>query len=240
MVLIGPGDRLRFPVRDGAQQQGHGGLSERLDPVERTVTKQRQRHPRQERVLARAGGCGHRALGAGAVVVVVVAAEYVGIEPRPFGVIGRAATARIEGVAGGAQADEGSATFEESLQVVHLIGRESRNQDISGSIITETMHERKKVMFMNADAVVALPGGPGTLDELFEVLTWRQLGLHSKPILLLNTLNYWDPLVGLIDTVIARGFADASFAGFLTTCQTPGEVIGALRERLCWRSSSTQ
>ena len=68
----------------------------------------------------------------------------------------------------------------------HLRVREVGKRDLSTFVVTETMHERKKVMFMNADAIVALPGGPGTLDELFEVLTWRQLGLHEKPVFLLN------------------------------------------------------
>jgi uncharacterized protein (TIGR00730 family) len=76
------------------------------------------------------------------------------------------------------------------------------------------MHERKKVMFMNADAIVALPGGPGTLDELFEVLTWRQLGLHTKPVLLLNTGGYWDPLIALIEHTVAQDFAPAEFLGY--------------------------
>jgi len=64
----------------------------------------------------------------------------------------------------------------------HLVDMEVGKTDLTSYIITETMHERKKVMFMNSDAVVLLPGGAGSLDELFEVLTWGQLGLHSKPI----------------------------------------------------------
>ena len=71
-------------------------------------------------------------------------------------------------------------------------------------------------MFMNADAVVMLPGGAGSLDEFFEALTWRQLGLHEKPILLLNTEGYWDPLMALMRHVIAQGFADASLLDFVT------------------------
>lgn len=78
------------------------------------------------------------------------------------------------------------------------------------------MHERKKVMIMNADAVVVLPGGPGSLDELFEALTWRQLGLHDKPILVMNVDGYWDALHTLLDQVIDAGFADASLARFIT------------------------
>lgn len=91
---------------------------------------------------------------------------------------------------------------------VHLLGRERSRRDTSGFVVTEDMHERKKVMFMNSDAVVVLPGGAGSLDEFFEVLTWAQIGLHGKPILLLDVEGYWQPLVGLIDHVIAEGFAD--------------------------------
>jgi uncharacterized protein (TIGR00730 family) len=91
---------------------------------------------------------------------------------------------------------------------VHLLGRERVERDRSAMVITEDMHERKKVMFMNSDAVVVLPGGAGSLDEFFEVLTWAQIGLHGKPILLLDVDGYWQPLVGLIDHVIAEGFAD--------------------------------
>ncbi|MES2548513.1 MAG: LOG family protein, partial [Pseudomonadota bacterium] len=67
-----------------------------------------------------------------------------------------------------------------------------------------------KVMFMNSDAAVVLPGGAGSLDEFFEVLTWAQIGLHSRPLLLLDVAGYWQPLLALIEHVIAEGFADAS------------------------------
>lgn len=98
---------------------------------------------------------------------------------------------------------------------VHLLDREVGKRDLDTFIITETMHERKKVMFMNADAVVMLPGGAGSLDELFEALTWRQLGLHNKPIFVLNTKGFWDPLLVLIDHFIAEGFADPSLRDFI-------------------------
>lgn len=96
---------------------------------------------------------------------------------------------------------------------IHLLGRERGNRDLASMVVTEDMHERKKVMFMNSDAVVVLPGGAGSLDEFFEVLTWAQIGLHRKPILLLDVEGYWQPLLGLIDHVIAEGFADASLKG---------------------------
>ncbi|WP_146346971.1 LOG family protein [Phaeobacter marinintestinus] len=114
----------------------------------------------------------------------------------------------------------------------HLVDWEVGKTDLTRYIVTETMHERKKVMFMNADAVVVLPGGAGSLDELFEALTWRQLGLHSKPIVILNSGGYWDTLKALIDHVIAQGFADASLADFLSWADTPDDAMRNLRVAL--------
>lgn len=96
---------------------------------------------------------------------------------------------------------------------IHLLGRERTARGMSSLVVTEDMHERKKVMFMNSDAAVVLPGGAGSLDEFFEVLTWAQIGLHRKPILLLDAEGYWQPLLRLIDHVISEGFADASLKG---------------------------
>ena len=90
------------------------------------------------------------------------------------------------------------------------------------------MHERKKVMFMNSDAIALLPGGAGSLDEFFEVLTWAQLGLHSKPIVLINTNDYWDLLLALLDHVIAQGFAKNSVKDFFKIAATPEEAIKLL------------
>lgn len=111
---------------------------------------------------------------------------------------------------------------------VHLLDLEVGKRDLDTFIITETMHERKKVMIMNANAVVMLPGGAGSLDELFEALTWRQLGLHNKPIFILNTEGFWDPLLALIDHFIAEGFADPSLRGFIQ----PVPDIASLEEAL--------
>jgi uncharacterized protein (TIGR00730 family) len=112
----------------------------------------------------------------------------------------------------------------------HLLKREAHlGEAVYGDrIVTETMHERKKVMLMNADAVVVLPGGAGSLDEFFEVLTWAQLGLHSKPIVLLNVAGYWDPLIGLIGHVIDRGFANPSLRDLFTLAQSAEQAIGTL------------
>lgn len=110
----------------------------------------------------------------------------------------------------------------------HLMDWEVGKRDLDTFIITETMHERKKVMIMNADAVVMLPGGAGSLDEFFEALTWRQLGLHGKPIIMLDTAGYWDPLIALLDHIIAQGFADASLRDFVTVVYD----VAALQDRL--------
>lgn len=114
----------------------------------------------------------------------------------------------------------------------HLLNREVGKTDLTSFIITETMHERKKVMIMNADAVVVLPGGPGSLDEFFEALTWRQLGLHDKPILVMNVDGYWDKLRALMDHTTDQGFADPSLLEFVTWVDTPEATMEALRDTL--------
>ncbi|KAJ55656.1 decarboxylase [Actibacterium mucosum KCTC 23349] len=112
---------------------------------------------------------------------------------------------------------------------VHLFKKEVGKRDLSTFVVTENMHERKKVMYMNSDAIVMLPGGAGSLDEFFEVLTWRQLGLHNKPILLMNTQGYWDPLLALMDHYINEGFAEADMRGFVQEFATVPELMTALK-----------
>jgi len=97
--------------------------------------------------------------------------------------------------------------------------------------IVQTMHERKMLMFEKSDAVIALPGGPGTLDELMEVLTWRQLGLHGRPVVLVNPAGYWDPLLTLLDNVVESGFADRSFLGYLSVVRRSTSAVDQM-ERL--------
>ncbi|MGY6632187.1 MAG: LOG family protein [Alkalilacustris sp.] len=102
----------------------------------------------------------------------------------------------------------------------------------AGVVVTETMHERKKVMFVNSDAIVVLPGGAGSLDEFFEVLTWRQLGLHAKPIFLVDIDGYWGPLRGLLDHVVAAGFAAPSLLDFVRPVPDIATLGDALRTEL--------
>lgn len=114
----------------------------------------------------------------------------------------------------------------------HLVDWEVAKRDIDALVVTDTMHMRKKLMLDNADAVLALPGGPGTLDELVEVLTWRYLGLHEKPTVLLNVEGYWDPLIALFAHFDTEGFASRDFGRYLTVVATPAEAMRALRAAL--------
>ncbi|MDE1131548.1 MAG: TIGR00730 family Rossman fold protein [Ascidiaceihabitans sp.] len=134
----------------------------------------------------------------------------------------------LMGTVARAAQDAGGDTFGVIPQ--HLVDWEVGKTDLTTYIVTETMHERKKVMFMNCDAVVVLPGGAGSLDELFEALTWRQLGLHSKPIYLLNTNGYWGPLISLMNHVVTQGFADASLLDYITVVPDAAAATLALRD----------
>ena len=110
----------------------------------------------------------------------------------------------------------------------HLVDWEVGKSDLDECFVTETMHERKKLMFDRSDAVIAMPGGPGTLDELIEVLTWRQLGLHAKPIVLVNLAGYWEPLLRLIDHTVGHGFAEERFRTFLTVVPDAASAVDAV------------
>lgn len=114
----------------------------------------------------------------------------------------------------------------------HLMGPEQGKRDLTQLVITEDMHERKKVMFMNSDAIVVLPGGAGSLDEFFEVLTWAQIGLHAKPIFLLDSQGYWQPLIGLLDHIVAQGFADAGIHRLYAALPEVTGLEAALRAAL--------
>ena len=96
-------------------------------------------------------------------------------------------------------------------------------------VVTRSMHNRKMAMFKRSDAFVVLPGGPGTLDEFFEVLTWRQLRFHDKPIVLVESNGYWKPLIGLIEWIIRNGYARASFRRLFKVVATVDDVLPALR-----------
>ncbi len=107
---------------------------------------------------------------------------------------------------------------------------EGAHPGLSRIEIVDTMHTRKRKMSELADAFIILPGGFGTLDELFEILTWRQLQMHDKPIVIVNTNNYWTPLKLLISNVIEEKFATPAHATFAKFVASPDEAISALTD----------
>ena len=95
-------------------------------------------------------------------------------------------------------------------------------------VVTADMHQRKQIMSDMADAVIALPGGVGTLEELLETLTWRQLGLVKVPVIILNTLGYYDPLLAMLRHSIDEGFMKPSHDQLWQVAATPAEAIALL------------
>lgn len=108
-----------------------------------------------------------------------------------------------------------------------LVDREIAHAALSDLRIVATMHERKALMSELADAFIALPGGFGTIDELVEVLTWAQLGLHSKPCGLLNVNGYFDHLLAFADHAHGEGFLSAPHRAMLNVGQTPRGLLDA-------------
>ena len=94
--------------------------------------------------------------------------------------------------------------------------------------VVGSMHERKARMADLADGFAALPGGLGTLDELFEILTWRQLGLHTKPIALVEVGGFWDPLAGLLDGLVAASLVPTAARAELRRVRDAGEFLDLL------------
>ena len=109
-----------------------------------------------------------------------------------------------------------------------LVSKELAHAKLTELHVVETMHERKAKMVDLSDAFVALPGGFGTFDELFEVLTWAQLGIHEKPIALLDAEGYYQPLVAMVDSAIRAGFVPEDQRALLLIEPTPARVLDAL------------
>ena len=97
-------------------------------------------------------------------------------------------------------------------------------------IVTADMHQRKHMMSEMADAVIAMPGGVGTFEELLETLTWRQLGIVKTPVIILNTLGYYDPLLAMLQHAIDEGFMKPSHNRLWAVASTPAEAIASLED----------
>ncbi len=110
-----------------------------------------------------------------------------------------------------------------------LVDRELAHKQVKDMHIVPGMHERKAVMAELSDAFAALPGGYGTADELFEILTWAQLKLHKKPIGLLNQAGFFDPLLAWLDRALADGFIKPAHRRLLVQSAEPDELLQRLR-----------
>ena len=110
----------------------------------------------------------------------------------------------------------------------HLARLEVAHEGLTETVVTEDMFRRKQIMIDRSDGFIVLPGGYGTLDEFFEVLTWKQLGLHDKPVIVLDTEGFWTPLLALVDHVSADGFAPPAAPGLATVVRSTEELFRVL------------
>jgi uncharacterized protein (TIGR00730 family) len=113
----------------------------------------------------------------------------------------------------------------------HLVSHEVAHQGLTELRVVGSMHERKRLMFELSDGFIALPGGLGTLEELLEIATWGQLGLHRKPIGVLDVRGYFAGLVSLLDHAVAEGFLQPRHRELLLLDGNAASLLGRLAER---------
>lgn len=126
-----------------------------------------------------------------------------------------------------------TAVAAQGAPVTGVIPNALKRRELSGETVGElipvaSMNERKLIMARLSDAFVAMPGGFGTMDELFEMVTWGQLGIQSKPIGLLNTNGYWDPLLAWVDHALAEGFIRAPHRDLMVVAESAAELLDRL------------
>lgn len=110
-----------------------------------------------------------------------------------------------------------------------LVNREVAYSGLADLRIVSSMHERKALMADLADAFLALPGGLGTIEELFEIVTWAQLGIHRKPTTLLDVDGYFRPLTAFLDHMVSEGFISEANRDLVLVCRRPDEILETLR-----------
>ncbi len=115
--------------------------------------------------------------------------------------------------------------------------QEWNHNGLTELIVTETMHERKQKMAFMSDAAVALPGGCGTFEELLEVITWKQLGIFTKPIIIVNINGYYDPLIAMLHKAIDEKFMRELHRGIWTVVNSADEIIPAIMNAPAWDKS---
>jgi hypothetical protein len=109
-----------------------------------------------------------------------------------------------------------------------MVEAERAHTGVTDLRIVDTMHQRKAMMVDLSDAFIAAPGGFGTLDELFETITWAQLGIHRKPVGLLNTDGFYDGLIGFLDRTVEAGFIQPRFRGLIQVDADPARLLEKL------------
>jgi uncharacterized protein (TIGR00730 family) len=115
--------------------------------------------------------------------------------------------------------------------------QEWHHDGLNELIVTETMHERKEKMAFMSDAAVALPGGCGTFEELLEVITWKQLGIFTKPIIIVNINGYYDPMIAMLHKAIDEKFMRELHRDIWTVVDSAEEVISAIKNAPAWDKS---
>lgn len=112
-----------------------------------------------------------------------------------------------------------------------------QHKGLTELIVTETMHDRKQKMAFLSDAAIALPGGCGTLEELLEVITWKQLGIFTKPIIIVNTNGYYDGLISVLHRAVDENFMRDIHRDIWTVVNEPEEVLDAINNAPHWDSN---
>lgn len=142
------------------------------------------------------------------------------------GVVYGGATVGVMGVVADAALEAGGEVY--GVIPRDMVGREIAHQGLTRLDVVETMHERKARMAELANGFVALPGGSGTLDELFEAWTWQHLGIHADPVCLYDVDGFWGPFLGLVDRMVEGGFLAADRRETLVVASEPGDLLAQL------------
>lgn len=109
-----------------------------------------------------------------------------------------------------------------------LLKREAGHPALTETVVVENMHQRKLEMFERSEAIIVLPGGIGTLEEFFEILSWRTLGLHTKPIVIVDQGGYWQPLAALLRSLVEGGFADRAHLALVALIDDLDQLLPTL------------
>lgn len=158
------------------------------------------------------------------------AARFIGKEAARLGwrIVYGGGKLGLMGTTAGAARDAGGAVF--GIIPDFLVGLEGVLDGVD-HIVVKTMHERKMRMFEESDAILTLPGGIGTLEEVIETLSWARLALHRKPIVILNMDGFWTPLKNLFEHIVDRGFAAPELLGDMMYVERAEEVFPLLEKR---------